>query len=289
MAQCEARAYQETHLRQVRALLNDIEDFRCSRLTKLQRKDWSLVLRTWVMWRLADRPNVHTSSTVIGWIHTVRGRLPSPPSATVMASLLRGLAATRLLRPVDRTRAIAPEIETALRDQLASATSDSSARIVWIAMVMMAVGALRLADAVRLLMPGAVEEWVEIGCEVVLFPIIEKTDMTGSREIEPVLLILPSAAQRATVCAHLASPPFLTNGDALRIERETAHAWHRHGIDDVRAIRRTIGERAASRKDAGLLLRHAPNSSVTLRYSGTRDRIPGLRAIGRKVAFATTF
>jgi hypothetical protein len=287
VSQCEARAYQETHLRQVRALLNDVETFRCSRLTKAQRCDWSITLRTWVMWRLAERPNVHTSATVIGWIHMVRGRLPSPPSALAMASLLRGLAATKLLRPANRTRAVAPEIETALRAQLALATSDANALLIWITMVMMAVGALRLADAVRLLMPGAVDDWVEIGCEVILFPVIEKTDMTGAREIEPVVLCLPNAIQRALVCAHLTSSTSMTNSGALRIERETADTWHSHGVNDVRAIRRTIGERASSRKDAGILLRHAPNSSVTLRYSGTRDRIPSLRSIGRKVAFAT--
>jgi hypothetical protein len=287
VSRVEARAYQESHLRQVRALLIDIEEFRSCRLTKSQRKDWSLILRTWVMWRLSSRPNVHSATTVIGWIHAVRGRLPTPPTVSVMASLLRGLAATRLLRPNERTRAIAPEVMVALRAQRTAAETNTEARLVWVIMTLMSGGAVRLADAVRMAMPGGLEDWCEIGCEVALFPTIEKTDMTGSREVEPIVLVIPDPVERAWMCALISSPTIMTEASASHIERRAADVWHSHGIDDVRAIRRTIGERAGSRKDAALILRHAADSPVTLRYSGTRDRIPRLRDIAKRVAFTT--
>jgi hypothetical protein len=175
----------------------------------------------------------------------------------------------------------------ALRAQCALASTNMEERLVWVVMMLMAGGAIRLADAVRMVMPGGIDDWCEMGCDVILFPIIEKTDMTGSREIEPVVLLVPDPLHRAWICAHLASPTPMSEAKACHIERRAAEVWHSHGVNDVRAIRRTIGERSGSRKDAGLILRHAANSPVTLRYSGTRDRIPGLHAIAKRVSFTT--
>jgi hypothetical protein len=285
-ADVEARAYQEDYLQQLRRLLADVEGHRMSKMQKVDRQDWPAILKGWVMGRITSSRKSPTSSTVCGWIFQVMPRLPQPIPRSQMSAFLRGLATTRLLRPSGRLRQMGVEMAAALKEQTSRARKKGIERIVWMALTCMLRGAVRLADSVRMVSSGGANEYYAIDNEVIIFPTVEKTDMIGAREIEPVVLRLPDDGQRQWMMDGLSDPQVPSSSiTCKRLEGLVKNVIHAHGIADVRAVRRTLGEAADSRKDAGILLRHVDNSKTTLRYSTTRDRVPTLGRIAKKVSF----
>ena len=281
MAMSEASAFQETHLRQVRALLWDIDSFRSLQCSKKERADWSTVLKGWAFHRISRSRTGICAATVLHWIRSVNPRLPSPAPAAALAAMVRGIATMSHLRPTNRARATTPAVQSALSDAWSAASSPTS-RAVFMVVALMVRGGMRRSDATRIVC-GDVEAWETLpGQGFVIFPSTEKTDMTGAREIEP--FVFSCDTPWVPTVLRLLQSPF--RGSGVQLESLVSSFVHDKGIPDVRAFRRHAAEALGSRTEAGRLLRHREGSSQSVRYSTTRDAIePSARRV-RKVAFA---
>jgi hypothetical protein len=271
-----AWAFQEDHLAQVRALLLSLDRYRSKHVARARRDDWMHVVGGWLIWRSATS-RADCSSTVVGWLAVVQGRIPHRLSRTEFAELIRGVATMRLLRPVGRLRGVANESAKVRRAAYEAARPTSSSPLAvrtWMVTTLMyKTAALRLADAVRVAAGEAsVEEVSET--EWLVFPHQEKTDMTGAKEVEPVLLRIPTTETRLMRrwCRLKADASSM-----IVLEGAMKVLCRRAGIADVRALRRDAGEAMPSRAEAGILLRHQPGSSSTPRYATTKDRVVTLR------------
>ena len=281
IAMSEASAFQESHLRQVRSLLSDLDTFRTLQCSKKERADWTMVLKGWAFHRISRSRSGVCAATVLHWIRSVNPRLPSPAPAAALAAMVRGIATMSHLRPTNRARAATPLVQAALSDSWAAASSPTS-RAVFMVVALMVRGGMRRSDATRVVC-GDVEAWETLpGQGFVIFPSTEKTDMTGAREIEPFVFSCDSPWVPTVL--NLLQSPF--QGSGLDLENRVSSFIHDRGIPDVRALRRHAAETLGGRAEAGRLLRHREGSSQSVRYSTTRDAIePAARRV-RKVAFA---
>jgi hypothetical protein len=274
--QVRAMGFQEEYLCQVRALLSSIERFRRTKVVRARRDDWPHVVGGWLMWRLA-MSRADCSSTVMTWLAMVYTRLPHRLTKTEFADIVRGIGALRLFRPEGRLRGLFFEAQSLRRSAAAAAGRKGSAVVdlrAWFVAALMTHGsALRRADAIRTAAGEATVEQINL-TEWVVFPWQEKTDMFGSREIEPVLVrILGSETALMKRWSRLPADASSMGELETLVKKLCADA----GVRDVRALRRDAGAAVSTRADAGVLLRHRPDSSSTPRYSTTRDRVPQLR------------
>jgi hypothetical protein len=237
------------------------------------------VLEQWLTERLA-RSWAESVSTVFRWAVTVAPRLPDTVGPHTISTIVKGLASIRGLRPTGRLRQVSKQVRLAIDYAARRALTSTTSAALYVVAVMVGCG-WRRADAVRIA-SGEWEamEWLSAS-ELAVWPRSEKTDHFGEREIEPSVVLFPDARlARATVERLPCADP-----DAL--ERAVTALFRTHGVRDVRAARRDAAAATGSRRDAAVLLRHAPNSRTTLRYAGTRDALPRLQTIARRVSFAT--
>ena len=270
-----AMSYQESYLRQVRALVYDFDDFLQTQRTRDQRKDWNESLRIFVFDRLT-RSRLTVASTAVGWVTMLAGRLPIPLSKKMFLTILRSLAHASLLRPARRVRGRWAEAKKAVEDKMLQ--KSVGGRQIWAAITIMLSGARR-PDAVRVV-AGEADDHEKIEDTVICFPRTEKTDMIGAREIEPLVIACATTAEASKLFSIISNGPF---PDANQLERKVSDHLHQHGVEDIRAVRRDAAARCGSREKAGVLLRHQPQSKHTTRYATTRDRIEPLRLLTRRI------
>ena len=250
LAQTEASAFQETYLRQVRALLWDLDRFRLMRCTRKERENWGEVLKGWVVWRASSRPGglAPCASTILRWVWAVNPRLPKPCPPAALAALLRGVATMSLLRPDDRVRTTPPEITDLLADAWRESRCPTS-RAIFVTIAFMANGGMRRSDAVRITC-GDVNAWEPLDDHgFVIFPNTEKTDMTGSREIEPFVFVCEESW--LPVVGKVLSSPY-RGGGRPRDPGLRLHPLQRNsGCSSSASLRRTdLGGSERGREDA---------------------------------------
>jgi hypothetical protein len=270
-----ALRWQEAHLAQVRSLILDYDMFRRT-VARHLRDQWQTLLRQWLVDRLS-RSSANSTTTVLRWAVSVASRLPQPMPPAAIASVIKGLAALRPMRPVNRLRGVVPQARAAL-DQAAGEvrSEDPLNAAVWFVLVLM-IHAWRRSDAVRVAAGEVLAlEWLSAN-EAAIWPESEKTDMFGEREVEPSVVVFEDTRLAAAAIKRLPV------ADTDRLERLVSQLLHSHGVADVRALRRDAAAATGSRDDAAVLLRHRPGSRHTLRYATTRDAIPRARGIANRV------
>jgi hypothetical protein len=268
-------------LKQVRAAVTSLDRYRRREVLRQDRDRWTMVIQGWLAWKLAHSTRLTRSSTAVQWLIAVQGRVPYVFRRGEVASLIRGIASLNLLRPAARLWDVGDLYKDARLAARSKASRSRTDLMVWIAVTLMgSASALRLADAVRVAAGGAAATWLS-DKELVVYPIVEKTDQVGSREVEPVYVpcVNDSDARMFRRWLRQIRQQDDATGDHQQIEEQVTSVLHTHGIQDVRALRRDAGRKVGARKAAALLLRHKPDSKSTTRYTGTDDRITLLRRL----------
>ena len=264
-----AWAYDERYLKQVRSIAVDYSITVARYLVPDERLTPKAV-RVYIFARLR-RGNAQRSSTIVTWLGHLSHALPFKIPPIEVTRIIRAVGVADLLRPPPQPRGFALKVS-----ELADSVKSFSPK--WAVLTAIASG-FRRSDAVRLLVNGVTDESAVISTsEVVIFPEVEKTDIVGLRVSEPSVIVSPHPKELLIVLRSNR----LTSRLADRLEREVSSMCHDAGIPDVRAPRRDLASAVGDRAAAAAILRHRPGSQHSLRYAGTRDRVPVVREAVQK-------
>ena len=277
-----AGAAGEKHRVEQRRLLNALQQFLDENPEQERSTAKDETLLRFFVWLRARSPRVTRVSAMIHWRRSLGSVLQGEwrMSKAQIRKLDRALSVLQTVRAPPQLREVQPQARRVEEETM------SLNDVAWGAVRLVTRAGARRADAARWAVGWAETRRVSgDGVHAVEVRLtVEKADMQGARPVpEPMVLSLTTAAEvtRFLGAAHLAAPV-----EGTRRQREAAAeaafvqwcGWisslmRRHGIADVRALRRDVGSHVMEAQDGSKIsvaaqLRQDPKSRTPTTYAG---------------------